>query len=57
MKIAGFGLVSLLVAVLGLVAVGVGVVLGVGYGHPMGGMVGLILGTGVIGVALIMKDD
>ena len=57
LKIAGFGLVSLLAVVLGLALVVVGIVLGVPYGSTMGGMVGLILGVATIVVALILKAD
>lgn len=57
LKISGLGLVSFLIAVLGLVAAAVGLVLGVYYGHPVGGMVGLTIGAATIVVALIMKDD
>jgi hypothetical protein len=47
----------LVIAVIGLVFVLVGLGLGVVEGHPLGGMVGLLLGVGMIGVALILKDD
>jgi hypothetical protein len=57
MQVMGFGFVSLIIALLGLVSVGIGLALGVGYSHPLGGMVGLILGIGAIAVALIFKDD
>jgi hypothetical protein len=50
-------LVSLLIVVIGLAFIGVGIALGVLDGHPLGGMIGLLLGIGVIVVALILKDD
>jgi hypothetical protein len=43
--------------VLGLAFEGVGIVLGVLDGHPLGGMIGLLLGIGAIAVAFILKDD
>jgi len=46
----------LLVAILGLALIVVGLVLGVVQGHPLGGMVGLIVGIGAVAVAYIFND-
>jgi hypothetical protein len=46
----------LLVAILGLALMVVGLVLGVAQGHPLGGMVGIIVGMGAIAVAYIFND-
>jgi hypothetical protein len=51
------GLPSLLIVVLGLVFILVGLGIGIIEGHPLGGMVGLLLGIGLFGVAFIFKDD
>ena len=56
LRVAGLGFVSLLVAILGLALVVVGLVLGVAQGHPLGAMVGLIVGMGAIAVAYIFND-
>jgi hypothetical protein len=40
-----------------LVFVLVGLYLGAVEGHPLGGMVGLLLGIGLGGMAFIFKDD
>jgi len=46
----------LVVAILGLALIVVGLVLGIVQGHPLGGMVGLIVGMGAIAVAYIFND-
>ena len=46
----------MLVAILGLALVVVGLVLGVVQGHPLGAMVGLIVGMGALAVAYIFND-
>ena len=51
------GFASLVTMALGLVFVLVGLFLGVIDGLALGGMVGLFLGIGTIGVALVLKDD
>jgi hypothetical protein len=51
------GFASLVTAVIGLALVVVGLGLGVIDGLVLGGMVGLVVGTGLIGLALISKDD
>ena len=56
LRVAGLGFVSLLVAILGLALVVVGLVLGIAQGHPLGAMVGLIVGMGAIAVAYIFND-
>jgi len=44
------------VAILGLALIVVGLVLGVAQGHPLGAMVGLIVGMGTLAVAYIFND-
>ena len=57
LKIAGLGIVSILVAVLGLAIALVGVFLGLVQGHALGAMVGLSVGTAVVVVAFLYEDD
>jgi hypothetical protein len=52
------GFVSLIVVLLGIVAIGIGLFLGVGNGQALGGMVGLVLGISLIAMgAFVLKGD
>jgi hypothetical protein len=57
LKIAGMGLASIAPIALGLVFAFVGVVLGFLYGLATGAMVGLLIGTAMIVIGFLLKDD
>jgi hypothetical protein len=57
LKIAGMGFASLAPIILGLVFALVGIVLGALYGLATGAMVGLLIGTALIVIGFLLKDE
>jgi len=56
LRVAGLGIISLLVAILGLAFAGVGIALAVVDGDVLGGMIGLFLAVATVVVAVLMND-